>query len=125
MQTKAKTYYENIKHITIKIAKEEERSLEPPAPYTTDTLLKDASDKLRLSVKEAMELAQELFEMGYITYHRTDSTHVSEIGISIAKSFIEEKLGKGYFKPRAWGKEGTHECIRPTKSMAPEDIESF
>ncbi|PMP92034.1 MAG: reverse gyrase [Hydrogenobaculum sp.] len=124
-KTKAKTYYENIKYITIKTTKEEERFLEPPAPYTTDTLLKDASDKLRFSVKEAMEIAQNLFEMGYITYHRTDSTHVSEVGISIAKSFIEEKLGKEYFKPRAWGKEGTHECIRPTKSMTPEDIESF
>ena len=121
----AKAFYQNAKMMLVNTISQEEVYLEPLPPYTTDTLLKDASDKLRLSLQEAMSLAQELFETGFITYHRTDSTHISDVGISIGKSFIEERFGKEYFKPRTWSKEGTHECIRPTKSIPPEELENL
>jgi reverse gyrase len=80
-------------------------------------MLKDASTFLKLSAPETMRLAQDLFEMGLITYHRTDSTHVSNTGIEIAKEYITQELGEGYFKPRPWGEEGTHEAIRPTRPI--------
>lgn len=51
------------------------------------------------------------------TYHRTDSTHVSNTGIEIAKEYITQELGEEYFKPRPWGEEGTHEAIRPTRPI--------
>lgn len=50
------------------------------------------------------------------TYHRTDSTRVSNVGINIAKEYITENLSKDLFRPRSWSiSEGAHECIRPTK----------
>lgn len=94
--------------------------LNPPPPYTTDTLLADASAKLGLSSTRAMQLAQELFEMGFITYHRTDSIRVSDVGIAIAKQWLQEKYGDKYrelFKPRTWGVGGAHEAIRPTRPI--------
>jgi len=64
-----------------------------------------------------MRLAQDLFELGLITYHRTDSTHVSNTGIEVAKEYITSELGEEYFKPRPWGEEGAHEAIRPTRPI--------
>ncbi len=94
---------------------EEERS--PPPPYTTDTMLADASRILRLTVGEAMSLAQNLFEAGLITYHRTDSTRVSDKGLQVARLFLKDK-----FVPRRWGKGGAHECIRPTKPVTAAEV---
>lgn len=84
----------------------------PQPPYTTDEMLRDANDILGFSSSLVMGLAQNLFEGGLITYHRTDSTYVSEIGMRIASDYLKEE-----FKGRSWRvKEGTHECIRPTRS---------
>ena len=90
------------------------------SPYTTDEILKDANTILGLGAREAMNILQDLFESGLITYHRTDSTHVSQEGMSIAKKYLGED-----FRPRRWGKEGAHECIRPTKPWSAEDIRRF
>ncbi|NJE42467.1 reverse gyrase [Thermococcus sp. GR6] len=95
----------------------EERELNPAPPYTTDAMLKDASTFLKLSASETMRLAQDLFELGLITYHRTDSTHVSNMGIEVAKEYITQEVGEEYFRPRPWGEEGTHEAIRPTRPI--------
>lgn len=104
-------------YVTVEEVQLEERELNPAPPYTTDAMLKDASTFLKLSAPETMRLAQDLFEMGLITYHRTDSTHVSNTGIEIAKEYITQELGEQYFKPRSWGEEGTHEAIRPTRPI--------
>jgi len=96
--------------------KTEERSVNPPPPYTTDTLLRDASLKLGFSATKTMMIAQDLFEMGLCTYHRTDSTTVSATGIGIAKSYIQEKY-PSLFVPRRYFMEGAHECIRPTRAL--------
>ena len=90
--------------------KEEERV--PLPPYTTDSMLRDANAILKMSAKDAMQIAQELFEHGLITYHRTDSTRVSEVGLRIAKEYLGED-----FTPREWFAEGAHECIRPTRAV--------
>jgi len=69
-----------------------------------------------------MRLLQELFEKGLITYHRTDSIHVSEVGREVAKEYITAKFGKEVLQKRAWAKEGTHECIRPTRPLDEQEI---
>jgi len=87
----------------------------PLPPYTTDTLLSEAAAVLKMGVNKIMNLAQDLFEIGLITYHRTDSTRVSDKGIEVAKEYISRNFGEEYFKPRRWGEGGAHECIRPTR----------
>ncbi len=107
---------EPVLEITVKKEEEKIEEKTPLPPYTTDSMLRDANSILKLSAKETMSLAQDLFENGLITYHRTDSTRVSEVGLSIAK----EVLGKE-FTPRTWETEGAHECIRPTRPY-PKDL---
>ncbi|GAB6948328.1 reverse gyrase [Vulcanisaeta sp. JCM 16161] len=115
--------------IKVKVTKvsEEEEELNPAPPYTTDALLRDSANILGLSVEQTMAIAQELFESGLITYHRTDSTRVSTVGIGIAKEYIGERIGSDYFVGRAWGgKEiGAHECIRPTRPIDSDDLRNL
>ncbi len=96
--------------ISAMFERDEEKT--PPPPYTTDAMMRDAVSILKIPVKEAMEIAQNLFETGLITYHRTDSTRVSEDGLRVAIEF----LGKDATL-REWAREGAHECIRPTKPL--------
>lgn len=112
------------KRVAIKKESEEERVVNPLPPYTTDELLRDAVNRLGLSADYAMKVAQDLFESGLITYHRTDSTRVSAAGIAIAKEYITKRFGEGVFKPRSWGEatEGAHEAIRPTRPLDVEEL---
>ena len=79
-----------------------------------------ASQRLRFSVKKTMMLAQRLYEAGYITYMRTDSTHLSEDAVNSCRSFIEGRYGKDYLpaSPKAYtskkGAQEAHEAIRPS-----------
>jgi len=99
------------------VSRDSEYKINPPPPFTTDSLLEEASRVLGLSTTRAMEIAQNLFEMGLITYHRTDSTRVSEAGKSVAKQYLEEKGMSNLYEPRTWGEGGAHEAIRPTKPI--------
>ncbi len=90
----------------------------PLPPYTTDSMLRDANGILKMSTKDAMSLAQDLFESGLITYHRTDATTVSDLGLRIAKEYLGDD-----FEGRRWEKEGAHECIRPTRPLEKYDIQ--
>lgn len=98
-------------------------TVSPPPPYTTDSLLYDASLRLGLTVEKAMRVAQELFESGLITYHRTDSTRVSSTGIGVARAYMEMRGLLELFKPRSWGEGGAHEAIRPTRPLSVEDVD--
>ncbi|MEM4138871.1 MAG: reverse gyrase, partial [Sulfolobaceae archaeon] len=92
----------------------------PLPPYTTDTLLQDSSNFYGMSAMETMRIAQDLFELGLITYHRTDSTRISNVGIGVAEQYLRQLLGEGYkkiFRPRTWGEGGAHEAIRPTRPI--------
>jgi reverse gyrase len=104
--------------------KNEERSVNPSPPYTTDTLLRDASTKLGLPALKTMSLAQDLFELGLCTYHRTDSTTVSVTGINIAKEYIQNKY-PSLFSPRRYLTKGAHECIRPTRALDVEQLKNL
>ncbi len=102
---------------TVEIVDEEVKA---PPPYTTDTMLTEASRVLKLGAPEIMRLAQDLFEMGLITYHRTDSTRVSDTGIRIARDYLRGAFGdegEKLFHPRKWGEGGAHEAIRPTRPV--------
>ncbi|RLG13082.1 reverse gyrase [Candidatus Pacearchaeota archaeon] len=112
----AKKILENLPKLKIKKIKEFEDELSPPPPYTTDSILDDAFHFFRFSSSYTMNLLQELFELGLITYHRTDSTRISEVGrYQVAKPYISQVLGEEYFYPREWYSPGAHEGIRPTR----------
>ncbi len=94
----------------------------PPPPFTTDTLLAEAG-RIGLEVPRAMALAQDLFEAGYITYHRTDATRVAPEGLALARRLVAERFGPAYVRLRPWGAGGAHEAIRPARPLTPEDLE--
>ncbi len=92
----------------------------PSAPFITSTYQQDAGRKLRLSSAQAMRVAQGLYERGFITYMRTDSTTLSETALNAARSQITEKFGAEYLPPeaRTYRKKSktaqeAHEAIRP------------
>lgn len=98
----------------------------PSAPFTTSTLQQEASRRLGYSVKQTMQLAQRLYEAGFITYMRTDSINLSQQAIAAAASFIESEYGKPYvtvrsFKNKNSSAQEAHEAIRPT-NMAASDL---
>jgi len=76
----------------------------------------------RVSSSMLMDILQELFEQGLITYHRTDSFTVSEAGIKLAEQIISEDFSRELFHPRRYPSEGAHECIRITKRLKTEEI---
>ncbi len=91
----------------------------PAPPFTTSTLQQEASRKLGFSVARTMQIAQQLYESGLITYMRTDSTNLSEIALSMAKEQISDTYGTRYVKTRRYhtkikGAQEAHEAIRPT-----------
>jgi reverse gyrase len=94
-------------------------------PFNTPDLLKTAAEKLNFTPETTMKLAQELFELGFITYHRTDSYRISEVGINIAKAYITENFSEEYFKPRNFESKGAHEAIRATSSMDSDNLKIY
>ncbi|MFE9253966.1 type I DNA topoisomerase [Streptomyces sp. NPDC006879] len=93
----------------------------PYAPFRTTTLQQEASRKLGLGAKATMQVAQKLYENGFITYMRTDSTILSETAVSAARAQVTQLYGADYLpdKPRVYaGKvknaQEAHEAIRPS-----------
>ena len=92
----------------------------PAAPFITSTYQQEASRKLRLSSSQAMRVAQGLYERGYITYMRTDSTTLSESAVNAARTQIAERFGAQYlpdgprtYRTKAKNAQEAHEAIRP------------
>ena len=92
----------------------------PSAPFMTSTLQQEASRKLRFSAQRTMKAAQRLYENGYITYMRTDSTTLSDTAIAAARSQIASLYGKDYLPPaprtyanKVKNAQEAHEAIRP------------
>jgi len=123
-EIKAREFFDALGKVEVKlISSKEEKLIEKP--FNTSDLLKEASIKLKFSPQYTMKLAQELFESGFITYHRTDSHRISPLGISIAKDYIKENFGEKFFKPRNFEEGGAHETIRATTSMDMNELKSF
>jgi DNA topoisomerase-1 len=107
------------------VAQLEERAStrKPSPPFTTSTLQQEANRKLRLSARETMRIAQNLYEQGYITYMRTDSVNLSQQAIAAARSCVEQRYGQQYLSPeprqystKSKGAQEAHEAIRPAGS---------
>ncbi|KSU67346.1 type I DNA topoisomerase [Arthrobacter sp. NIO-1057] len=105
----------------------------PAAPFTTSTLQQEASRKLRWSSKITMQIAQRLYENGYITYMRTDSVFLSQEATTAARKQATELYGADSVpaKPRVYkaksdAAQEAHEAIRPAGDMfrRPKDVRS-
>ncbi|USQ79612.1 type I DNA topoisomerase [Ornithinimicrobium faecis] len=106
--------------VVVREVSEKPYTRRPSAPFTTSTLQQEASRKLRLNAQSTMRTAQRLYENGYITYMRTDSTTLSESAISAARSQARDLYGSEFVPdaPRRYGKKSknaqeAHEAIRP------------
>lgn len=93
----------------------------PPKPFTTSTLQQTANRWLGFSAKQTMMLAQQLYEMGFITYMRTDSLNLSEKFLKEVQTFLKKEIGNQYcpespkrYKTKTKGAQEAHEAIRPT-----------
>jgi DNA topoisomerase-1 len=101
-----------------------------PKPFTTSTLQQTANRWLGFSAKQTMTVAQKLYELGLITYMRTDSLNLSDSFLNDARNYLSEKLGEKYalkngrrFKTKSKGAQEAHEAIRPTDAgKTAEDI---
>jgi DNA topoisomerase-1 len=112
-------------------AEEKPVSRKPPSPFITSTLQQEANRKLGLSAREAMQVAQSLYEQGFITYMRTDSTFLSTQALEASRAKILDLYGKEYLPdaPRTYegkkvkGAQEAHEAIRPagTDFKTPEE----
>jgi len=101
----------------------------PLPPFTTSTLQQEAWKKFKFPAKFTMQVAQQLYEKGFITYHRTDSLNLSDLSLFSAKKFIIDNYGKEYWagflrKYKARGRvQEAHEAIRPTyPDRTPENL---
>lgn len=100
--------------------KKSERVKKAPLPFTTSTLQQEASKVLNFATQKTMRIAQQLYEAGFITYLRTDSTRISKEADASARDYIAEVYGASYVskaeKSKDDGKkiQDAHEAIRPT-----------
>jgi DNA topoisomerase-1 len=121
-EAQATAALEKLKSSSYSIVKREDKptSSKPSAPFITSTLQQAASNRLGFGVKKTMMMAQRLYEAGYITYMRTDSTNLSADAVAMARTYIEDEFGKKYLPeaPNVYSsKEGAqeaHEAIRPS-----------
>ncbi|AIR91407.1 type I DNA topoisomerase [Pseudomonas cremoricolorata] len=122
-QAQAMAALDALKVSSYSVSKREDRptSSKPSAPFITSTLQQAASNRLGFGVKKTMMMAQRLYEAGYITYMRTDSTNLSTDAVEMARSYIEREFGSQYLPaaPIVYGsKQGAqeaHEAIRPSE----------
>jgi DNA topoisomerase-1 len=92
----------------------------PSAPFTTSTLQQEANRKLGFGARRTMDIAQSLYENGYITYMRTDSTNLAQVAIDAARDLVREQYGEQFLPatPRVYtskvkNAQEAHEAIRP------------
>lgn len=115
---------EQLKAQSYQLVKREDKPTRsrPGAPFITSTLQQAASTRLGFGVKKTMTMAQRLYEAGYITYMRTDSTHLSQDALSAARKLIKSEFGDKYLpeKPNFYGSKANaqeaHEAIRPSNA---------
>lgn len=114
----------------LKLTKKETRRKSAP-PFTTSTMQQEASRKINFTSRRTMIAAQQLYEMGYISYMRTDSLRISEVAQKEAREFIAAQYGTEFIpaKPKQYrakkSAQDAHEAIRPTSSVStPEKLKS-
>ncbi len=132
-EDEAKKWTETLKGKDWVVDDVEEKPLsrKPAAPFITSTLQQESNRKLGFTSRETMELAQKLYERGFITYMRTDSPNLSNQAITASREAIQKLFGKDYLpaEPREYsgkkvkGAQEAHEAIRPagTAFQNPEE----
>lgn len=108
-----------------------ERRKKAPLPFTTSTMQQEAAKALGFATSKTMKLAQTLYEDGFITYLRTDSTRIADEADAAARSFIAAQFGENYVnggsgaQPKSQAEvkiQDAHEAIRPTSlDLSPEE----
>ncbi len=105
---------------TVSSVEEKPFTSRPKPPFRTSTLQQEGGRKLRMSAAQVMRVAQDLYQGGYITYMRTDSTNLSETALAAARSQIQSLYGADYLPraPRTYARkvknaQEAHEAIRP------------
>lgn len=100
----------------------------PYPPFTTSTLQQAAVNRYGWSAKKTMQIAQGLYEEGFITYHRTDSTNIAQVAINEVREYIKNAFGSQYlpaspriYKTKSRVAQEAHEAIRPTVVSNPFD----
>lgn len=106
-----------------------EKKRNPPEPFMTSTMQQTLATKFGWPAEKTMQIAQQLYEMGFITYMRTDSLNLSELALKMAKDYILENFGEKYYEKRQYKTKSkvaqeAHEAIRPTDvERSPETLE--
>jgi len=131
-EEEAKEILDNLKNATwtVQNIEQKEHKKNPLPPFITSTLQQTAWGRLGYSAKRTMMLAQNLYERGLITYHRTDSFYLSPTALGPAHDYIKKELGEKYlpqkarfYKTKSKGAQEAHEAIRPTNpAHAPEKL---
>jgi DNA topoisomerase-1 len=139
-EREAREIYERLKKGTFKVIEFNRKTVKqnPPPPLKTSTLQQEANKLFGLSAEKTMQIAQSLYEgveiegkrVGLITYHRTDSTRLSERGVNLIRDTIKALFPEEYLSKtkRTYGKDrgnvqGAHEAIRPTyPNIKPWDL---
>ncbi len=92
----------------------------PKPPFTTSTLQQEANRKLGFTARRTMQVAQSLYENGYITYMRTDSTNLAQVAVDAARDLVREQYGSEFLHPtertystKVKNAQEAHEAIRP------------
>jgi DNA topoisomerase-1 len=105
---------------SVRSVEEKPYSSKPKAPFMTSTLQQEGGRKLRMSSRQVMSVAQSLYQNGYITYMRTDSTTLSETALTAARAQVVQLYGQDYLpsSPRTYDRkvknaQEAHEAIRP------------
>jgi len=105
---------------TVSDIKEKPRTSNPKPPFTTSTLQQEAARKLRSSARQTMSTAQKLYENGFITYMRTDSTHLSDEALAGSRKVIQDLFGNEFlpenpnqYATKVRNAQEAHEAIRP------------
>ena len=111
-----------------KVSKIEEkpRTSNPKPPFTTSTLQQEAARKLKSSARQTMRTAQQLYENGFITYMRTDSTNLSKEAVTGSRNIIKDLYGSEYlpdeakqYSTKVKNAQEAHEAIRPAHQVFP------
>jgi len=133
MKERAKTIEKDLEGDSFTVTDVDEKVYvpSPPPPYTTSTLQQEASRLMGYSAKLTMSIAQQLYEKGMITYHRTDSVNLASQFITQTTTFVRQEYGEKYASPkqRFYANKSrlaqeAHEAIRPTKAdKTPSELE--
>jgi DNA topoisomerase-1 len=120
-EKEAKKIVEELKDAKFEVLKVERKEAKrnPPEPFITSTMQQTAWQKFSWTAEKTMQVAQQLYEMGYITYMRTDSLNLSELALKMVKDFILKNFGENYYEKRIYKTKSkvaqeAHEAIRPT-----------